>query len=259
MAITIAVASQKGGIGKTTTALAIADNLIKRGKKVLFIDTDPQRNSSSVYKAKIDDQDTLYDIFMAQDLDPKECIQTTEYGDIISSDPLLQDADDRIPHDVRRYKYLKKAIDAVQKKYDYIIIDTPPRTGVLLTNVLVATSYVIVPVTCDYFGVQGLMDFFETVKIIKEENEKLKILGLLKIRYKGRQNLTKEIEDYILPDAAKQMKSKVFDTAIRESVKCQEAQSTKTPLFTYSPSCTTAVDYDEFVEKEILPLERKRK
>lgn len=248
MAIKIAVANQKGGIGKTTTALALADGLRKRGKSVLFVDTDPQRNSTTVYSAKTEGEATLYDIIFS-DYSAEKCIQKTGYGEIIASDEQLQSADTQIKPSPKMYKYLKTALKTVEDKYDYIIFDTPPRTGILLGNVLEATEYVIIPVTCDMFGIQGLMDFYDTIKEYQEDNEKLSIIGLLKIKYKGRQNLTKDIEDKILPDYAAQMHTKVLQTTIRESVKCQEAQTLRIPLFDYEPKCTTAIDYNALIDE----------
>lgn len=251
MAKIIAIANQKGGVGKTTTALAVANNLIHKKKRVLFLDTDPQRNSSTIYGAQMEDVATLYDIFFAG-YKATDCIQHTKYGDIIASDEALHSADVKIDPGPRMYLYIKNALNEVKNDYDYIIVDTPPRTGILLGNVLMATDEIIVPVTCDLFGIQGILDFYKTIEEYQISNENLHIMGLLKIRYKGRQVLTQSIDENILPDYAKQMKTKVFDIPIRESVKCQEAQTMRIPLFDYDKNCTTAQDYDKFVKKEIL-------
>lgn len=254
MAIKIAVANQKGGIGKTTTALAVANGLIKRGKKVLLIDTDPQRNSSKVYRAETKDIETLYDIFFGG-YKAGECIQHTELGDIIASDELLKNADVEIKRSPKMYYYIKNAIKEAENDYDFIIFDTPPQTGILLGNVLMATQYVICPVTCDMFGVQGILDFYNTVTeyMGEEGNEDLSFLGILRVKFKGRQNLTKDIDENALPAYAKEMNTRVFETKIRESVKCQEAQTTMNSLFDYAPDCTSAVDYDALIT-EILGL-----
>ncbi len=251
MAIKIAVANQKGGIGKTTTALCVAASLIKKKKKVLFVDTDPQRNSTKVYNAQIEDTETLADI-MYGDTPASECVQKTEMGDIIASDDQLSSAETQIQADIKRFTHLSRSMKTVEDDYDYIIFDTPPGKGVLLGNVLMYVDYLIIPVTCDAFGVQGLADFYSTIKDYKEgPNEKLQIAGILRIKYKGRQNLTREIEDEILPQLAKDMDTKLFKTVIRESVKCQEAQTLQQSLFDYAPTCTTAEDYTAFL-KELL-------
>ncbi len=248
MAIKIGIANRKGGIGKSSTALALSAGLIKRGYKVLMIDTDPQRNTTNVYKAKTEDTATLYDIIFAN-YKATDCIQHTEYGDIIASDEQLQNADTQIAPGPRMYKYIRNAVNEIDDQYDFIIYDTMPHAGILLGNVLMSCEYVITPCTCDAFGIQGIMDFYETITEYQEDNEKLRILGLLIIKYKGRQNLTKDIEDNILADYARQMHTKVFNTRIRESVKCQEAQTMRASIFDYAPKCTTAIDYDTLIDE----------
>lgn len=252
MAIKIGVANMKGGIGKSTTALALAAGLKKRGFRVLMIDTDPQRNTTNVYRAKTEKVATLYDIIFAN-YSAADCVQHTDYGDIIASDDTLQNADTQIKPSPIMYKHIEKAIREIDDKYDFIIFDTMPHAGVLLGNVLMASQYIITPVTCDAFGVQGILDFYSLVSEYQEANESLKMLGLLIIKYKGRQSLTKDVEDNLLPDYAQRMKTRLFDTRIRESVKCQEAQTVRQSLFEYAPNCTTAKDYNSFID-EILSI-----
>ncbi|MBE6422851.1 ParA family protein [Succinivibrio dextrinosolvens] len=249
MAIKIGIANRKGGIGKSTTTLALAADLKSRGFRVLTIDTDPQRNTTNVFQAETDGVATLYDLIFSADVTAAQCIQHTEYGDIIASDQNLQLADTEIKPSPKMYKYIQKGIAQIEDNYDFILCDTQPHAGILLGNVLMACEYVITPVTCDAFGIQGIMDFYETIKEYQEENSNLKILGLLIIKYKGKQNLTKEVEDQLLPSYAKEMNTKVFSTRIRESVKCQEAQTLRMSIFDYAPSCTTAIDYKELTEE----------
>ena len=208
MAVKIALANRKGGVGKTTTALALAAGLIKKKKKVLMIDTDPQRNTTRVYQAETEGVATLYDIIFAN-YKAEDVIQKTPYGDIIASDENLINADTQIKPGPGMYKYIKNAVKSIEKNYDFIIFDTPPHTGVLLGNVL------------------------------------------MMIKYKGRQSLTKDIEENILPSYAKSLNTKLFKTRIRESVKCMEAETLKQSIFDYAPNSTTAIDYDNLV-KEIL-------
>jgi chromosome partitioning protein len=250
MALKIGVANRKGGIGKSSTALALTAALKVRGYRVLMVDTDPQRNTTNVYRALTDGVPTLYDIIFAQ-YKASDCIQHTDYGDIIASDDNLESADTMIKPGPGMYKYLRNAIREIDKDYDYIIFDTQPHAGLLLGNVLMACQFIVTPCTCDAFGIQGMMDFYDTIKEYQEDNEKLQILGLLIIKYKGRQSLTKDIEDNLLPQYADYMHTKIFESRIRESVKCQEAQTLRMSIFDYAPNSTTAIDYNNFVDELI--------
>ena len=256
MAIQIAVANQKGGIGKSTTALALTAGLKKRGYSVLMIDTDPQRNTTNVYKAKTENTPTLYDIIFSG-YEVSDCIQKTAYGDIIAADENLQNADIQIKPSPSMYKYIKNFVKELQNEYDFIVFDTPPHAGVLLGNVLMSCDYVIIPVTCDLFGIQGIMDFYKTVKEYQEDNKKLRLLGLLIVKYKSNQNLTKDVEDNLLPEYAKKMNTSVFKIKIRESVKCQEAQTLRRSIFDHAPKSTTAKDYDCFINDILNALNSK--
>lgn len=253
MAIKIAIANRKGGIGKSTTALALTAELKNLGKKVLLIDADPQRSSTNVCRAHTEDSATLYDIFFSK-YTATDCIQHTDYCDVIASDELLQTADSSIKPGPGMYKYIAKATKEIEDVYDYIIYDTPPQTGILLGNVLIACQYVIIPATLDLFGIQGVLEFYNTITEYKEENDELKVLGLLIIKYKGRQNLTKDLE-VSLKTYASQMDTKIFDTRIRESVKCQEAQTMQESIFEYAPNCTTAIDYKALTQEIIKEVE----
>lgn len=252
MATKIAIANQKGGVGKTTTALALADQLQCRGKKVLLIDCDPQRNSSAVYRAEIDGAATLYDIIMSG-YDASDCIQNTDCGDIIACDPELQDIDIKIKESPKKYTILKRAIKSIDKKYDYIIFDTPPHVGILLDNVLMAAQYLISPIKCDLYSVQGIQDFYETVKDDFEMNDDLQLLGLLKNQYKGRQSLTRDLEENTLPVIAQSLNTRIFTSTVRDSVRVSEAAALGIRLSTYKPGKDIAGDFNRLTD-EILEL-----
>lgn len=254
MAIKLAIANIKGGIGKTTTSLCLADALQKRGYKVLLIDTDPQRSATGVYGAAIDGVNTLADV-MYTDTDAKECIQKLALGDMIASDQALMDADTQIKADADRFYHLADACKSIEDDYNFIICDCPPGNGVMLGNVLSYSNYVIMPITCDKFGIQGMTDFVEVMNTYtKRINPNLKILGVLMIKYKGRQSLTRDLEDNLIPSIVDEMGTKLFDTRIRESVKCQEAQAVNKSIYEYAPGCTTAEDYITFTEELLKEL-----
>lgn len=252
MAYKIAAANIKGGIGKSTTALNIADQLIKRGYRVLMVDCDPQRNTTVVYRAQVQNCATMYDIIFSGH-SVEDTIQHTSFGDIIPNDAELKNADSLVKPGPGMYKYLKKSLSSVEDKYDFIIFDTPPHNGVLLGNVLMTCNGVVIPVECDLFGVQGLSDFNETLKEFKEDNETLQILGILKVKYKPKQNLTKDLEYNTLPKYAESMGTRVFQTAIRESVKCKEAITSRSRLTEYAPNSTVEQDYSTLTD-EILAI-----
>lgn len=246
----ICIANQKGGIGKTTTATAIASILSSMGKKTLLIDADPQRNSTDTYRAVSKDTATLYDVILDRE-DPlpiKEAIQKTEAGDIVASDKELKYADKLLPNDGDEYFILQDALSKLSG-YDYVIIDTAPADNKLLKNCLIASDKVVIPVTADRYAILGLADLNQTlVKIKKRNNPKLEVAGLLLIKYKKRQTLAQEVKD-ALDDISVQMNTKVFDTTIRESAPAQKAQAARKTLVQYAPNCTTAEDYKAFVNE----------
>lgn len=242
------VANQKGGIGKTTTATNLAGILSKRAK-TLLIDADPQGNSSSTYQAQIKDVATLYDVMIDSDKLPiDEAIQHLENGDIVASDPLLSKAEKMLDGDVEGFYRLKDAIDELDG-YEYVVIDTAPSLNVIMYNCLIAADEVIIPLTADAYARQGISQLYDTIMAVKRrQNSALKIAGLLLVKYAGRSNLERTTREEI-SGQAKEMGTKLFDTAIRECVKTKEAQEKKKLLIDYAPKCNTMIDYMEFVEE----------
>lgn len=244
---TFVIANQKGGIGKTTTAICLASILQARGHHVLLIDADQQGNASDTYKAKIDGEATLYDVLLDEDRIPlKDAIQVTDAGEIVAADSLLREADQRLTKDVEGLYRMQDAIADLQD-YDYVIIDTAPAINSLLYNTLIAADEIIIPLTADRYALQGLSQLNETIRGIKRrQNPKLKVAGLLLIKYNPRTLLSKEVKE-ALEDIATQMDTKVFTTTIRESTKAREAQALRIPLIDHAPGSTTEQDYEAFV------------
>lgn len=244
----IAVSNQKGGVGKTTTATTLAYGLQMRGKRVLLVDCDPQSNSTDTWRAKnTDGYPTLADLLFTNE-PAANCVQHTEFGDILAGDPVLEDAEKHLTGFAGFFK-LKKRLEALLPSYDHIILDTPPNLGILLQNALIAAEGVIVPVTCGQYSLQGMSRFMDTVMDVRSQpNPGLEVLGLLLVRYKSRTLLAKEVV-VGLPDLTERLNTTVFDAKIRETQKVDDSQAARMPLLEYSPTATAAEDYMALIEE----------
>ena len=260
MAVKIAISNAKGGVGKTTTAITLAQNLKRRKKKVLIIDADPQCNTTRFYSAATEDTATMEDILCSNDTLAEECIQHLEYGDIIPCENELHDAENMIHADDYRSLHLKRAGKNLDSMYDYIIIDTPPAAGVIVRNVLAFTDYVIIPVQESGWSLDGLMTYYESTiqQSLDVTNPNLKIAGILIVMSKPRTNESKRIRG-MAESLAEKIGTKVFDTSIRTSVKVTESLTDFcVPLHDFAPGCTADEDYEAFTI-EVLKLTSKNK
>ncbi len=243
----IAITNQKGGVGKTTTALALHDELNLKGYKVLLIDTDQQQSSTKQFRAVVEGEYTLYDVLMNEcDLDT--AIQHLDRGDIVAADELLKRMDVALDG-MKKYLFMKNAISKMKSEYDYIIIDCPPALNTILLNNLTACDEVIIPITCEMMSLEGLVDLSRTINDVRETtNPNIKVSGLLLIKYKKNTNLTRQLVQQ-LSSFEKLFDTKTFETTIRESVKQSEAHTVRQSIFEYAPNSTTAVDYKNFVNE----------
>ncbi|MGN0141520.1 MAG: ParA family protein [Roseburia sp.] len=250
MSRVIAVANQKGGIGKTTTAVNVAYDLAAMGKKVLLIDTDGQCNSTDTCRAQVDGVATLYDLLFNHE-NVEECIQHMELLDVIASDKLLRNPEKKFADDATRLFTMRDACEEIRDKYDFIIVDTPPSLGCMLSNVLTFADEVIIPVTCDRYGMRGIEDLYATISATKKyTNQNLKVTGVLLNKYKERTTLCKEISA-ALPETLKMFDTTVFRTRIRECEDCKKAPSARMSIQQYAPGSTTAQDYWKLCEEII--------
>lgn len=242
----IAVAQQKGGTGKSTTAHAIGSGLSKQNKKVLYVDLDGQGNLSFTLGAAKSGKTTL-DLLMRR-ATAEEIIQHTSGGDVIPSGEDLAGADNLITAIGKEYR-LKEALKPLAKKYDYIILDTPPALGILTVNALAAASEVIIPAQADVFSMQATAQIAETIQTIRQYcNPELQIDGILITRYNSRQILSREAVE-MLAESAATFGTKVFQTRIRENVAIREAQISQQDIFSYAPRSNGAEDYNNLIQE----------
>ena len=248
MARIIAITNQKGGVGKTTTAVSLATGLATKGYKTLLIDNDPQCNSTDTYRAEVEGASTLYDLLFENEK-AIDCIQHTKTGDIIPCDPLLKESEQRFPNDNSRSFILREKCEELNYLYDFIIIDTPPTLGVILSNVLTYTNEIIIPVTCGRYALSGMELLHKTIASAKKyTNPNLSITGIVVARCNERLNISKEVRKG-LPRVAEIMNTKVFNSIIRASTACEESQSAQQSIFDYAPTSTTAIDYLDLCEE----------
>ncbi|MBQ3775137.1 MAG: ParA family protein [Ruminobacter sp.] len=237
----IAFANQKGGVGKTTTCVNLSASLATQ-KKILLVDLDPQGNATMASGiSKFDIEKNVYNILMEGTKAEDEILTETTGGyHIIPTNSDLTAAEVGLMNFYARESRLKKALDEIKNRYDFIFIDCPPALNLLTVNALCAADSIIVPMQCEYFSLEGLSALTDTIKQIKENiNEKLKIEGILRTMFDGRARLATEVSD----DLIEHFKDKIYKTIIPRNIKLAEAPSYGKPALYYDKSCLGAKAY----------------
>lgn len=258
----ISIFNQKGGVGKSTTCCNLGAYLSRHGKKVLLIDMDPQANVT--VSVGIDDEEvevTVYDLLMTR---PdkltrdkvQEAIQKTDYERlyVLPSDIGLSNAEITLSNVMSRETVLREVIELVKPTYDFILIDCPPSLGLLSINSLVASDYLIIPVTPQYFSLKGIKHLVNTFKLVKTKlNPKLEILGVLLTMFNPRKNIARDIKDTLVDVFG----NKVFNTVIRIDSKIEYAQDEQKPILYYNDRSNACQDYIA-LGKEVIEWAREK-
>lgn len=246
----IAITNQKGGVGKSTTAVNVSAYLSSYGYKTLLIDLDPQSNSTSgLGLDPTDVKGSVYEVLI-RDSDPRKIILDTAYKDlrILPSSIQLAGAEVELVSSLKREFRLKEAIEKIEKDYDFILIDCPPALGLLTINALAAAKEVIIPIQCEYYALEGLGQLLSTINLVKKNlNDKLIIKGAIMTMYDPRLKLAEQV----IEEVKNFFSERVYKTIIPRNVRLSEAPSYGKPIMEYDPDCKGAEAYSNFTKEVI--------
>ena len=257
----VAIANQKGGVGKTTTSVNLSSILAKRGKKVLIVDADPQGNATSGLGIEKELEYSVYDVIV-NEIDIDKTIKDTNIKNlkICPSNINLAGAEVELVSMISREQRLKEKLDLVKDQYDYIIIDCPPSLGLITLNTFTAADSVLIPIQCEFYALEGLGQLMNTINLVKKRlNKNLEIEGALLTMYDMRTNLSNQV----VKEVSKYFGNNVYKTVIPRNVKLSEAPSYGMSIIEYDSRSKGAKAYDklakEFIKKnETVTTKAKR-
>lgn len=253
----IAVANQKGGVGKTTTAVNLSTSLAKKNKKVILIDGDPQGNATSGLGVEKDPENSLYDV-LVNEVDIKTTLQDTcvKTLKVCPSNMDLAGAEVELVSQMSREFRMKEKIDPIKDEYDYIIIDCPPSLGLITLNSFTAADSVLIPVQCEYYALEGLGQLLNTINLVKKHlNKNLEIEGAVLTMYDMRTNLSNQV----VKEVKRYFDDKVYKTVIPRNIKLSEAPSFGMPIGLYDPKSKGARAYEKLAREVMKANEDRNK